>query len=127
MDFLTSNSMLLTERSLDFLWQKQKVTLDNLANVSTPGYKAKYVTFEEHLRSRLSNMADATNSSIRKEILDEKVRVHYTTDESTRLDGNNVNADVESMELARSGLQYQFALRSINDDITRLRTVIKGQ
>lgn len=127
LDFLTSNSMMLTQKSLDFLWQKQKVTLDNLANVSTPGFKAKYVTFEEQLHTRLSAMKDRTNRSIRNEILDAKVGVHLTNDESTRMDGNNVNADVESMELARTGLQYEYALRSINDDFTRLRTVIRGQ
>ena len=53
MDALTSNSLLMMERSMDFLWTKQTAILDNLANVETPNYKTKYVTFEETLRSRL--------------------------------------------------------------------------
>ena len=45
MDALTSNSLLMMERSMDFLWTKQTAILDNLANVETPNYKTKYVTF----------------------------------------------------------------------------------
>ena len=53
MDFLTSNSQLLLEKSMGFLWTKQAAILDNIANAETPNYKAKVVTFEESLRSRL--------------------------------------------------------------------------
>ena len=55
MDMLTSNSLLMMERSMDFLWTKQTAILDNLSNVETPNYKTKYVTFEETLRSRLQS------------------------------------------------------------------------
>ena len=44
MDMLTSNSLLMMERSMDFLWTKQTAILDNLSNVETPNYKTKYVT-----------------------------------------------------------------------------------
>ena len=40
--------------------------------------------------------------------------------------GNNVNVDVESMEVAKTGIQYEYMMKAFNDDITRLRTVIKG-
>lgn len=125
-DYLSSNSVLLSQKSLDFLWQKQKVILGNIANTSTPGYKAKYVTFEEELRGRISSMKNRKESDIRKEILEAKTNIHTTEQESTRLDGNNVNADVENLELARTGLQYEFVLKSINDDFTRLRSAIRG-
>lgn len=59
MDMLTSNSLLMMERSMDFLWTKQTAILDNLSNVETPNYKTKYVTFEETLRSRLQSAVPA--------------------------------------------------------------------
>ena len=53
MDFLSTNSSLLMEKSLGFLWTKQAAILDNIANAETPNYKAKVVTFEETIRSKL--------------------------------------------------------------------------
>ena len=57
MDILTSNSALLLEKSVGFLWTKQAAILDNIANAETPNYKTKVVTFEESIRSRLERAA----------------------------------------------------------------------
>ena len=57
MDFLTSNSFLLLEKSMGFLWTKQAAILDNIANAETPNYKEKVVTFEETLRGKLERRA----------------------------------------------------------------------
>ena len=51
-NILNSNSMLMLQRSMGFLWSKQDCILNNLANAETPGYKTQYVTFEESLRMR---------------------------------------------------------------------------
>ena len=59
MSFLTSNSQLLLEKSMGFLWTKQAAILDNIANAETPNYKAKVVTFEESLRSKLQAQLSA--------------------------------------------------------------------
>ena len=50
MDFLSTNSFLMMEKSMGFLWTKQAAILDNISNAETPNYKAKVVTFEESLR-----------------------------------------------------------------------------
>ena len=50
---MTSNSVRMLERSLDFLWAKQAAHLDNISNAETPGYKVKTVTFEESFASKL--------------------------------------------------------------------------
>ena len=50
MDGLSSNSFLMMQRSMEFLWSKQSCILDNIANVETPGYQVKYATFEEALK-----------------------------------------------------------------------------
>lgn len=128
MDFLTGNSVLLSQRGLDFLWKKQAATLDNIANDDTPNYKAKYVTFEEELRLKLNSVeTGGTKSSFREQIINSKIKTKVSDNESARADGNNVNVDVESTELARTAIQYQYMLSSINSDFTRLRTAIKGQ
>lgn len=125
---LFGNSISMAEKSLDFLWAKQQVISTNLANVDTPGYKTKYVTFEETFKSKLqaaSNTGD--RQQIGNAIATSNWQVNTTNNESSRLDENNVDADVEITEMTRTALQYQYMLHSVNSDITRLRTVIKGQ
>lgn len=124
------NTINMAEKTLDFLWKKESVISNNLANVETPGYKAKYVTFEEEFKSRIDAAARGKNTdvgNIRRAIEESVYRVHVSQNETARADGNNVNADTEIMELTRTALQYQYLLSSVNADITRLNAVIKGQ
>jgi len=130
MDWLNNNSMLLAQRVLDVSWAKQTVALDNIANIDTPGFKAKYVLFEDELRSKLSRFEGrerVRNSEIREAIMDARMRVKTSDEESIRADGNNVNLDVEQLEVVRNTYQYQFALRQISDQFTRLRIAIEGR
>lgn len=125
---LFGNSISMAEKSLDFLWAKQKVISNNIANVDTPGYKTQYVTFEETFKSKLQAAAKTGDQQeVRRAIDSARWQVNDTKNETSRLDGNNVDADVEISELTRAVLQYQYQLHSINSNITRLRTAIKGQ
>ena len=56
MNYMTSNSVRMMEKSMDFLWTKQTVILDNIANAETPNYKPKVVNFEEGFRAKLGYM-----------------------------------------------------------------------
>ena len=38
------NGITLTEKMLDFLWGRQTVTLNNIANDDTPGFKSQYIS-----------------------------------------------------------------------------------
>lgn len=130
MDWLSSNSMLLMEKSLDASWARQRLTLDNIANAETPGYKAKYATFEDEMQQRLAEIQQedgGSNQEIRDAIQGAQFQIHENPEESGRLDGNNVNIDVEQAELARNAYQYQFELRQVTDELTRLRIAIEGR
>lgn len=130
MDWLNNNAMLLTQKTIESSWAKQRLTLDNIANVDTPGYKAKYAVFGEFLADRLEKFrgnADATPGEVAEVIDDTGLHVYVSQEESMRLDGNNVNIDVEQLELTRNAYEYQFALRQISDQLTRLRTAIEGR
>ena len=125
---LFGNNIDLARKSMQYLWGKQQITLQNLANVDTPGYKSKYVTFEDEFRSRLKNAAlTRDDEKIADVIKDSKFIVHNTEDESARLDENNVDADVESVELSRATLQYMYTAQAITSDIARLRSVIRDR
>ena len=127
MNFLGSNTLLLSQKTLDYLWLRETVINDNLANVDTPGFQSRYVTFEDELKRKMENTKRITRSSARENILKSRVGIHVNDNEITRLDGSNVNADVESADLAISGIKYEFMLEAFNSDMSRLRSVIRGQ
>ena len=125
---LFGNNIALASKSMEYLWGKQQITLQNLANVDTPGYKSKYVTFEDEFRTRLRNASMAKDGEKMEDAISgSHFIVHDTEEESTRLDESNVNADVESVELSRATLQYMYTAQAITSDIARLRSVITGQ
>lgn len=125
---MTSNSFLMMEKTMGFLWQRQSTILNNIANAETPNYKAKDVTFEEVFRRQLTGAAGTTRprAAVRG-ALDSSFAVTRDANESTRMDGNGVNATEESLELARTGYQMQYMIQSINTDLGALRTAIRGQ
>lgn len=85
-NILTSNSMLMLQRSMGFLWSKQDCILNNLANAETPGYKTQYVTFEESLRDAVQAAADKPQpgAAMREAIADTPVQLHEAQ-ESVRM------------------------------------------
>ncbi len=122
-----NNNILLAQKSLDYLWEKQRIISENIANNDTPGYKAKTISFEDELSKNLDKFREQENpkkTEIRESILGTKIKVNASNEESSRLDGNNVNLDVEQIELSRAQLQYQFQIYQINDQFNRLRTAI---
>lgn len=127
MDFLSSNTALMLQRSMDFLWTKQSCILDNISNVETPGYKTKYATFEESLRQAIQSASgqDGSNGAIRNAIQETPVVVKQA-EESTRMDENGVNVTEQMVELARNGYQLQYVMDAISSDFSLLRAAIKG-
>ena len=121
------NPISMAQKSLDYLWKKQEVTANNLANVDTPGYKKKTVSFEDTFRRKMEAAVSAGDpDQVRQAITESDYRV-FSQNSSARVDENNVNADVEYTELSRTALHYQYMIQSVNSDITRYRSAIKGQ
>ena len=126
MECLTSNSMLLLQRSMEYLWDKQTCILDDIANVETPGYKTKYATFEESLRQAVASASQNHSPlSVRQAIQDTPVEIHQA-DESTRMDDNGVNVTEQMVELVREGYQMQYVMDAMSSDFSLLRTAING-
>lgn len=133
MDFLTSNSMLLMEKSMDFLWTKQAAILDNMANVETPNYKAKVVTFEESIRDKLRMAAEGRDEygrraeqSVRNVIENSEMYVIEPSD-AKRMDDNNVDTTEQMVEMVRNAYQQQYIYNAINKSYAILRMAVRGQ
>lgn len=128
MDFLSSNSMLMMEKSMGFLWTKQAALSDNIANAETPNYKTKVVTFEENLRDRLESAlrSNSPRGKVRQ-ILNESEFAVVDAPDITRMDDNGVNATEQMVEMVRNAYQLRYVMSSISSDLMTLRTAVRGQ
>ena len=122
------NGITLTEKMLDFLWGRQTVTLNNIANDDTPGFKSQYISFENILGEKLKDASAGWRpmKQVEQEINSTRASLHTTRAESTRLDGNNVDMDQEQVDLARTALEYQYMVASIGNDISRLQSAVRS-
>lgn len=95
---------------------RQNAIANNISNIETPGYRARKVEFEEALRGAvakgLSPLGVAPTVS--------------TSLEPTRLNGNNVNLDQETLSHIDTTMRYQLTLRAMDTKYTMLRDAIKG-
>ena len=126
---LTSNSMRMMEKSMEFLWVKQAAHLDNISNAETPGYKVKTVTFEEKFEQKLRAAARRGGVSGRAaaaEIIEKSGWTVDEDDEDTRMDGNGVNVTEQMIEAVRTAYQQQYLFQSLSSEITTLKAAITG-
>ncbi|WP_313341614.1 flagellar basal body rod protein FlgB [Sedimentibacter sp.] len=124
MQFNNSTNLNLLSKGLDGLWLRQQVTMENIANYSTPGYKSKYVDFENFLKSHMENRYDKTISEINNQIKSSKIVVDENDNLSLRLDGNNVDIEKENLQLAKTQFQYMYTVSEMNSYFSKLKSVI---
>ena len=126
---LYGNGLLLGEKTLDSLWMRQNLTMNNIANVDTPGFKSQYMTFENELARKIQSALSVKKTSMKnvaRGIENMRPSVHTTLNESTRLDENNVDMEQEQVELVRTAYEYQFMISSVSSDLSRLRSAAKN-
>lgn len=120
MELLGGTSFSLLRQGMDAVWTRQQVTLQNLANVETPGYKAKYVDFE----TVYTILKDSSESGTERIAAQLKPVIRQDDTTSLRADGNNVDADKEGIELARAQIEYDYLQSKITHRISCLKHVI---
>ena len=95
------------ENLLSLTSKRQQVLAANVANIDTPGYRAKDVSFAQELGNNLD-----FNARI----------VEVETKEKPN--GNNVDLDRELTEITKNGLQYITLVQYLNQRIKTLRASI---
>jgi flagellar basal-body rod protein FlgB len=86
-------------RYLDLAVGQAKLTAENMANVDTPGYRAKGMDFEAEMRNAMSGVRQGSAPQ----------PVHIRPEEGliARPDGNNVSMDREGLNLAEAQLKFR--------------------
>ena len=111
---LDSVSFVAMSSALDGLALRQRVIADNVANIQTPGFRAGRVSFEESLKVAVADGTGATTAGVTRSL------------EATRMDGNNVNLDTETLLNIETNLRYQLATQAIDGSFSKMRTAMKG-
>ncbi|MGY0691552.1 flagellar basal body rod protein FlgB [Virgibacillus sp. FSP13] len=119
------------ENSLDYASVKNSTISNNIANVDTPNYKAKDVTFKNVLHKELGNSLAAKRTHPKhlpfdNETLQNSYQVITKGNTMYNHNGNNVDIDKEMAELAENQIHYQALVDRMNGKFRSLQTVIRG-
>ena len=106
-----AQTMSALRRTLSLAAAKQVVSSSNLANVSTPGYKAQELDFDEALEGRLDGRVRLASTDARHLGAGriEETSGHATReveDAAARRDGNTVQVDRELLNMTRAAGEF---------------------
>lgn len=116
------------DRAADAAYTRNDILANNIANVSTPNYKRKDVSFETILQAELNGAAGSLNKKMAEldanlHELDSFVYTDHTS-LSYRLDGNNVDIDQEEAYLAENQIRYNALVDLMQQEFSRYKTVL---
>jgi flagellar basal-body rod protein FlgB len=104
-------------QTMDVAALRHRVIAQNVANVNTPGYRRREVTFEADLAKALA--APEPIAHVKPQVV--------VADGPERVDGNTVDIDREMNDLGRNALIYQAAAQIISSRVASLRAAIAGR
>ncbi len=114
--------------ALDVQMKRQEIHSQNIANAETPGYKRKYVAFEEYLNEAQTKLLLKTTNEKHIKRPPQVVTAKEVTikDRNLTNDKNNVDIDMEMTEMVKDALRYQVASRLLSANIDRYNAVVRG-
>lgn len=114
--FYNSSNFKLMEAGIKIAQAKQDMHTHNIANLDTPGYKAKAMVFKDVLTAEKNNRQEITGISV--EIKD--------TASSSRPDENNVDYESESLGLYKTYVQQTMLLSKIKSQFENYSSVLNS-
>ncbi len=116
------NDIDLTAKAINASMIKKNVIAENISNVDTPGYKRKDVEFESMLVKKMEK-----DNIDHREIRNIEPKIYVDNSSSAyRLDGNNVDIDIEMAQDAKVSARYEALITRVNSQLGRFKTVLQG-
>ena len=94
---LLDSTQLALESAMSGSMLRQSLLANNLANADTPGYQPQDVNFQGALANALQSGQSPSSVSFQP----------FTLNQQVSADGNGVNSEQQSAQLAENGLLYQ--------------------
>lgn len=113
----------LLSKALEASWMKNQVIANNIANVDTPGFKKNNVVFEEYLiqATETNNLTDDMIQNTKPQVVEDQSNLAY------RMDGNNVDIDVEMAKRAQNELYYNAVISQVSHQFRQINTVLNAK
>ncbi len=113
--------------AMNFRQFRQGILSSNIANVDTPGYKAKESTFEEQLNTRIQ-MTRTSEEHIPSSRPSGTITFRVEEDPYSRIgnDSNTVDIDREMMKLNQNQLLYEASATVIQAKISAIKDAIRS-
>lgn len=120
------------EQALLLRSRRTEVLANNIANVNTPGFKARDIDFANVLRQQAGQGEGlAINSSSALHFsgssAPDKVTLSYRVPSQASLDGNTVDEQQENAAFARNALEHQASFQFLSGKFTGLMKALKGE
>tara|TARA_R110000772_G_scaffold31902_5_gene78402 strand:- start:4372 stop:4725 length:354 start_codon:yes stop_codon:yes gene_type:complete len=98
--------------------QRLNMLASNIANASTPGYKAKDLDFDRAMQQAQNG------SSVNKAMED---HTGFRVPLQPSLDGNTVELSVEQTLFAENAIQYRTTLSFLQGQVSSIKRALKGE
>jgi len=134
MDRLYDKHFTLVQKALDYRFQRQNVLAANVANVETPGYKAKDLVFEKALGAALhadepgplrvtdKRHLDGRNAQPLELVKPQTIR---SGNPLGSIDANSVDLEREMAKLADNQIVYSTLTRILTERFRELKMAIQ--
>jgi flagellar basal-body rod protein FlgB len=122
----------LYQRVLKVASSSQKLTAANIANVSTPGYSAKTISFQDEMKRSLENQnASIVATTDARHITggspEQIVHIKDVQGDDNASGVNNVDIEKEMTNLAENQMLYDFGAKKLARTFAMLRMAIRGK
>lgn len=128
---LFDNTTNLLAKVMALRARKAEVISENIANIDTPGYKARHVTFKDQLQDALGKSDDLpllkTNKAHlpgSRSISDVEPMIEMEGSPLAGFDQNTVDLDHEMAALAENSLNYNAAVQMLHKKLNILKNAI---
>ncbi len=106
--------------ALEVRSQRMGLLASNIANASTPGFKAKDLDFQKALASAEQSGGDLSDQAMQSATM-------YRNPLQPSLDGNTVELNTEQTAFAENAVQYQTTLSFLSQRIGEVTRALKGE
>ena len=117
------------EKGLSYATMKNKAIAQNIANIDTPNYKTKEVSFKDVLNDAKQASIPAYRTDARHYDFQINIGgggVYSNENFRSRANGNAVNMDAEQAKLAENTIYYNALIDRISSKFSTLNNVVKG-
>jgi len=124
----------ILSRGLDFGSARIQAIADNIANINTPGYKRRDVSFDSLLEAAqnsanpsLANQpSDPRYFPIGSDVVNPTPVITVQGGGAMREDGNNVDVDAEGAKLGAAQIYYSACEEMLASHYTILKSIVRG-